>query len=236
MFLVVPAALALGWATTVAANDNQKHNQKFPATGQTTCYDSAGTVIACAGTGQDGDIQAGATLRYRDNGNGTVTDENTRLVWEKQSDDSGIHDMDNVYTWDEAFAVHVAALNNICQNDETVDCSVNGNADCVVAGVGGKCGFAGKRDWRLPNVKELQSIVNYEVFGPSASRAFNTNCVTGTTVLTGSCTSPSFSFSWSSTTRAGNPRFAWSVDFFDGFVGLGGKDGSARSRAVRSGL
>jgi hypothetical protein len=27
-------------------------------TGQTTCYDSAGNVIACPGTGQDGDVQA----------------------------------------------------------------------------------------------------------------------------------------------------------------------------------
>ncbi len=35
----------------------------FPATGQTTCFDSAGDVIDCAGTGQDGEIQAGATLR-----------------------------------------------------------------------------------------------------------------------------------------------------------------------------
>jgi hypothetical protein len=78
-----------------AAND---HHQKFPATGQTTCYDSAGTVIACAGTGQDGDIQAGATLRYQDNGDGTVTDKNTGLVWEKKSDDGGIHDMDNLYS------------------------------------------------------------------------------------------------------------------------------------------
>ena len=34
MFLVVPAALALGWAGRLAANDDQK----FPATGQTTCY------------------------------------------------------------------------------------------------------------------------------------------------------------------------------------------------------
>jgi len=53
------------------------------------------------------------------------------------------------YLWDEAFAVHVHTLNNICSNNEGIACSVN--ADC--AGVGGKCGFAGKRDWRLPNVK-----------------------------------------------------------------------------------
>jgi len=53
---------------------------RFPATGQTTRYDSSGLVISCAGTGQDGDIQAGAALRYVDNGNGTITDKKTGLV------------------------------------------------------------------------------------------------------------------------------------------------------------
>lgn len=31
----------------------------LPETEQTTCYDSAGAVINCTGTGQDGDIKAG---------------------------------------------------------------------------------------------------------------------------------------------------------------------------------
>jgi len=206
--MAVVAALALGWAATVAADNNQK----FPATGQTTCNDSGGTVIPCAGTGQDGDIQAGATLKYKDNGNGTVTDRNTKLVWEKKSADGGIHEVNNTYTWPDAFAVHVATLNNSCANDENVACSVN--ADC--AGVGGKCGFAGKRDWRVPNVKELPSIVNYQNVRPAVSAAFNTNCVAGATVLTGSCTAEFFY--WSSTSNAGSPALAWSVDFVEGFV------------------
>ena len=82
LFLVVPAALALGWAATAAADDDQK----FPSTGQTTCYDNTGA-IPCAGTGQDGEIRAGAKLRYKDNGDGTILDLNILLVWEKKSDD-----------------------------------------------------------------------------------------------------------------------------------------------------
>lgn len=32
---------------------------ELPQTGQTKCYDSSGTEIVCAGTGQDGEIRAG---------------------------------------------------------------------------------------------------------------------------------------------------------------------------------
>jgi hypothetical protein len=223
MFIVLGAALALGWAGSAAAVD-------FPATGQTTCYDSSGVVISCAGTGQDGDIQAGATLRYRDEGNGTIKDRNTKLVWEKKSNDGGIHNQGTRLTWDEAFD-YVNTLNNICANDETVDCSVNGDADC--AGVGGLCGFTGKRDWRLPNEKELQSIVNFEVFNPVVSSEFNTNCVAGSTVLTGSCTA--VAAYWSSTTFTINPNAAWLLDFSLGDVFAVNKFFTLFVRAVRGG-
>jgi Protein of unknown function (DUF1566) len=206
--------------------------QKFPATGQTRCYNSAGAEIDCAGTGQDGDIQAGAPLRYKDNGNGTITDKSTDLTWEKKSDDGTIHDVDNTYTWENAFAVHVAALNNSCKNDATVDCSVNGDADC--AGVGGKCGFAGKRDWRVPNARELASIGNYENVDPAVSAAFNTNCVAGATVLTGSCTATSL-FYWSSTSDTGTPSNAAVVHFLNGSVPYAAKSDPIHVRAVRGG-
>ena len=53
-------------------------------TGQLTCYDEVGVVIACAGAGQDGDPRPGVAwpdLRSVDNGDGTVTDMLTGLVW-----------------------------------------------------------------------------------------------------------------------------------------------------------
>src|SRR6266581_8353585 len=71
--------------------------QTFPATGQTTCWNSAGAVISCAGTGHDGEIQAGGTLSYTDNGDGTITDNNTKLVWEKKSADGTIHDVNTLH-------------------------------------------------------------------------------------------------------------------------------------------
>ena len=36
----------------------------LPRTGQTKCYDSSGIEIPCAGTGQDGEIQAGMRKKY----------------------------------------------------------------------------------------------------------------------------------------------------------------------------
>src|SRR5437773_2844025 len=131
LVLVVTAALLASWPT---ASHGQCDGCKFPATGQMTCWDTNGNVIPCAGTGQDGDLRKGAPLSYTDNGNGTVTDNNTGLVWEKLSMDGSVHDVSTTYPWANAFAQHVATLN-----------STN---------------FAGHNDWRMPNVKELESIMN----------------------------------------------------------------------------
>ena len=59
----------------------------LPKTGQTTCRE-AGNIIDCAGTGQDGEIQAGVEWpfpRFTDNGDGTVTDNLTGLMWLKDA-------------------------------------------------------------------------------------------------------------------------------------------------------
>jgi len=174
--------------------------QKFPATGQTDPFRA----------GDDGDIEAGATLSYTDNGDGTITDNNTGLTWEKKSDDGTIHDKDTSYSWENAFAVHVAGLNT--------------------------ANFAGHNDWRLPNVKELQSIVNYQVPfpGPVVSSAFNTGCTPGATVLAGSCCGATDY--WSSTTDAFDSDFAWTVIFHFGEVDQEGKNQISHVRAVRGGL
>ena len=149
----------------------------LPATGQTTCWDSGANAIACAGTGQDGDVQAGGALSYTDNGDGTITDNTTGLMWQKKSSDVAIHSRNTTYNWADAFAVHIAGRN---------------------AGAG----FAGHTDWRLPNIKEVQSIVNYATGSPAVSPAFNTRCVAGCTVLQRSCSAPFF---LSSTAYAGVP-------------------------------
>jgi len=185
----------------------------LPATGQQTCWNISGNVISCADTGHDGDTQAGAALSYTDNGDGTITDNATGLQWEKLDDNNagGIHDWDNRYSWPNAFAVKIATLN-------TPPC------------------FADHCDWRLPNLKELQSILNYEPagLGPSVSPAFDDNCSPGCTVLTCSCTRASDH--WTSTSYAYIPVDAWTVDFSHGQTDLSSKSFPSLVRAVRGGL
>ncbi|MEJ2240301.1 MAG: hypothetical protein P8X82_18580, partial [Gemmatimonadales bacterium] len=59
-----------------------------PQTGQTRCWDDSGSAISCAGTGQDGEYQTGVTVdpRFADNGDGTVTDNLTGLIWLQNAD------------------------------------------------------------------------------------------------------------------------------------------------------
>jgi hypothetical protein len=54
----------------------------LPDTGQTSCYDSTGALINCAGTGQDGEFSINP-MSFTDNGNGTVTDNVTGLIWQQ---------------------------------------------------------------------------------------------------------------------------------------------------------
>jgi hypothetical protein len=179
-------------------------------TGQTTCYDAGGAVTSCAGTGQDGELQKGLAAAYMDNGDGTITDTNTGLMWEKLSDDGSVHDKDDVYTWADALSIKVAALNS-------------------------GSGFAGHTDWRLPNVNELQSLSNYEVSRPAVSAVFNTSCVPSCTVNTCSCTRLNFEY-WSASSVARSPALAWAVGLgFEGEVVSGNKTGESCVRLVRGG-
>jgi hypothetical protein len=63
---------------------------QLPDTGITKCYNNAGTEIACPGSGQPfygQDAQyEGPQPSFRDNGNGTVTDVNTGIVWQNPGD------------------------------------------------------------------------------------------------------------------------------------------------------
>lgn len=182
-------------------------------TGQTRCFDppSIGDYIDCTGTGQDGEFQLGVPRSFIDNGDGTVTDNSTGLMWEKLSDDDTIHDQDNAYNWEDAFAVKVPLLNSAA--------------------------FAGYTDWRVPNVFELYTLVDHGAIFPKVDAVFDADCVPGCTVLTCSCSVNELESYWSSTTfdeTFGSPG-SYVVGFYSGTVSSEPRWESFAVRAVRGG-
>lgn len=196
---------------------NGQPQGKVSKTGQTTCYDEASLeVTSCAGSGQDGETQSGLARSFTDNGNGTITDNNTGLVWEKLSDDDSIHDWENRYHWPDRFLYQQSLSKLAVLNGEN---------------------FAGHNDWRTPNINELVTLTNYGAHGPAAYPEFHTGCVPGCTVTTCSCMVGNFV---SSTTRHGSPDEFFYVHSWNGDAIRGSKisdlaEAGWSFRAVRGG-
>lgn len=205
-----------------AYNLNSCFSGSFPKTGQTISYIAA----------DDGEYQIGPEFSYTDHGDGTITDNNTGLMWEKQGQDNGMHHWQNLFNWENAFAVHLNRMNNMCdgfEGDPALLTPCNSDADCI--GVGnGLCGHGGHRDWRLPNRHELQSIVNVGTGFPAVHQAFFDNCVLGCNVLECSCTVSNPY--WTSTSHVSVSQ-AWVVIFGQGISETQGKTITRQVRAVR---
>lgn len=151
-----------------------------PRTGQTTCYDARGKSISCAGTGQDGDLLKGVAWpspRFADNRNGTVIDNLTGLIWLKNAN------CFDVRTWEKALAEAKALANGQC-----------GLTDGSTAG-----------QWRLPNVHEQQSLIDYGRYNPALP---SDHPFSGVQIF----------YYWSATSYAHSPALARYVILGDGGV------------------
>ena len=119
----------------------------------------------------------GPPLRYHDNGDGTFTDLNTQFMWERKDKSDTIHNVDRKYTWSNSglepdgtlFIEFIDQLNNTCFGDTNPD-KTRCVYDWQCVGVGEeKCGHAGYRDWCIPDIKQLQTIVDYGKKAPAYS-------------------------------------------------------------------
>jgi hypothetical protein len=157
-----------------------------PKTGQTTS----------SATGDDGDYQKGVAWpvpRFTDNGDGTVIDNLTGLMWAK---DANLNN--GKMTWNDA----IDYANNLSLGSDG-------------------CGLS-YTDWRLPNVRELQTLIDYSNHGPSLPSGHPFSNVQS-------------SYYWSSTANAFNTTTtAWYVYMNVGNVNYNGKTVSTYVWPVRS--
>jgi len=105
-----------------------------------------------------------AINNFHDNGNGTITDSATGLMWMQQDNTAGV-------LWEEALS-YAESLS-----------------------------FAGFEDWRLPNAKELQSIVDY-TRSPSTTASAAIDPLFSCTSITNEAGQADYGCYWTNTTHA----------------------------------
>lgn len=144
------------------------------------------------------------TSQFINHDNGTVTDKKTGLMWKKCSEGQVWRRIvgktecpytGRPYTWQTALA-----------RAQTVNRSG---------------GFVGKTDWRVPNIKELASIIETKC----ADSAINEQVFPHT----------SYMAAWSSSVDAANNNMAWAVSFSKGYDSPYNKTSQYLLRLVRGG-
>ncbi len=136
-----------------------------------------------------GNIEYGVN-NYIDNGDGTITDLATGLMW--QQDDSGVGMM-----WQDALEYAESSM------------------------------LAGYDDWRLPSVKELQSILDY-TRSPDTTASAAIDPLFHVTPMTNEEGAADFPHYWSSTTHAGYPNHGDAASYVAFGRGLGYMNGEWR--------
>ncbi len=147
-----------------------------------------------------------------------VRDNVTGLVWEVKTDNGGLHDKDNSYTWYNTDS-NTNGGNAGTQNGGTCPAGT-GNCDTggFVAAVN-SAGLCGQSDWRLPTREELRTIANLSTTNPAIDAAYFPNTLS--------------EFYWSSLPDANWSGVALGVSFDYGYDNENTKNDSYFVRLVR---
>ena len=202
--------------------------------------------------------------RFVDNANGTISDNQSGLQWEKKvkldgvTDFANLADADNTYKWAGTCSI---LTSKYCQPTAAAAtlCAANtegGITGCATCGGGeGTCNatdtawtqavarntasFASHSDWRVPKRAELVSIVDYNdlTSSPVTDVAFQGASCGGacTDITNAACSCTRSSIYWSASSLAPSPTSAWLVAFLTGGTGDGGMTLSSSVRLVRGG-
>lgn len=156
----------------------------YPASGQRCCYSLTGDEIDCRGSGQDAEFKAGAPWPHDRYAVHFNGQVQDRLTGLYWSADA--NPAEYPLTWVEALDA-VAQLN--------------------------RDNYLGANDWRMPNRRELRSLVDHQTARPPLPYGHPFR-----NVFSG--------WYWSSTSYAGNPAHAWYVHMDGARMFYGGKDQS----------
>ncbi len=224
----------------------------------------AGGVLRC-GAGCVYDTSECYAARFVDNANGTITDNDTGLTWEKKVkldstlDLANRQDADNFYRWSGSCSVTASKR---CQPDAASEAAclagVEGNpVGCAQCTVGeGTCtvapngtiwqlvaalntaNYGGHNDWRVPTRFELEGILDLaDTTPPTVNIAFaGASCGAACTdVNNPACSCSQSNGYWSASTHGPGPVSAGIVYFDSGLVTAGDKVSNFYVRAVRGG-
>ncbi len=151
--------------------------------------------------------------RFVDNGDETITDNLTQLVWEKKvpglnsgQDNLNPHDVDNLYSW-------TAGSTN-----------ADGAAFTDFVDDLNSAGFAASHDWRLPTLFELQTLLPVGICESSPCIVDPLFSVTKTSIY------------WSVSSAQGTPTKAWAVPTGFAVTDDVSKTDALYVRAVRGGF
>jgi len=188
--------------------------------------------LATAGTGSV-TCPFNTPTRFTDNGNGTVCDSQTGLMWEIKTGIAGVavtctvaadsctdpNNVNNRYTWT-AVAAGTEPTGTVYSNFlERLNDLKTANDGTATPCLAGHC------DWRVPTIGELRSIL----------QAPFPNCTANPCIAAGFPGPTQASDYWSSSSTLSDPDEAWVIEFSNGGVLFFNKNVVSHARAVRGG-